>query len=80
MGPCRHHWIRAGNGQLWAETLFFSMFHEEHCAAHAAKQNPEFSLHVSDLGSDWGYYYMAQNSPLRPNRIRYLPLYLGRRQ
>lgn len=53
------------------------MFHVVRSAAHAAKQNPEFPLHVSDLGPERGYYYMAQNSPLRPNRIRYMPLYMG---
>lgn len=54
------------------------MFHVVTCAAHAAKQNAEFPLHVSALGPETGYYYMHRNALLRTNRNKLLQLDMGR--
>lgn len=53
------------------------MFHVVTSSSHANEQNPEFSIHVSDLGPFWVYYYMHLNALLSTNRNKWLALYMG---
>jgi hypothetical protein len=70
--------MKDSSGPEWARPLCFTGNFDALSAAHAAKQNPEFSLHVSALGPKKGYYYMHRNALFRTNRINWLLLDMGR--